>query len=275
VNVGAFHIATLVSAGFLVLSSLSCGTDAGEKETAKSLGRNDPSLATADAIQKRSRSLVAELDSDKFAVREMAMRELTKIGPPAIESLEGALKSRHFETRRRAQAILINLDQRRRSVSIPSVLGDAIVPLEGAFTSLQIGHVTENSQVVSDQLDAEDVIIDLVDGRGQLTLAGKARRLQVGTIAGEAKIDVSSLRVDELAIGSMNDSAEIKVKSLDSVQFPTGIGIGFRRSASGVTLSRLPVVREESPTVTLYETLESVWARIQHLGYRQRKELGE
>src|SRR5262249_13570821 len=59
---------------------------------------------------KRITALIADLDSDRFAVREQASRELAQLGEAAETALQNILKgSPTVETRRRAEALLAKI----------------------------------------------------------------------------------------------------------------------------------------------------------------------
>jgi hypothetical protein len=63
------------------------------------------------ALAQRATKLVADLDSDKFAVRQKAMVELEKMGDPAAGALRQALAAPlSLEARRRIEQILTGLD---------------------------------------------------------------------------------------------------------------------------------------------------------------------
>jgi hypothetical protein len=53
--------------------------------------------------------LIADLDSDHYAVREQAERDLAEIGPAANEALKAATKSKSLEVKRRAEDLLSKL----------------------------------------------------------------------------------------------------------------------------------------------------------------------
>jgi sugar lactone lactonase YvrE len=64
-------------------------------------------LRRAETIEVRARSLIADLDSDEFPVREKVSRELEKLGPDAAFALREALRGEiSTEVRRRIQAVL-------------------------------------------------------------------------------------------------------------------------------------------------------------------------
>jgi dipeptidyl aminopeptidase/acylaminoacyl peptidase len=69
--------------------------------------RLHPAKATDPARLKR---LVAELDSDDFAVREKATRDLTSLGSTAESALRRALPGASAEARRRIEEILGQID---------------------------------------------------------------------------------------------------------------------------------------------------------------------
>jgi hypothetical protein len=56
---------------------------------------------------KRLRSLIADLESDEFAVREKAQRDLERMGEDAVPALRKALDSKpSAEARRRMESVL-------------------------------------------------------------------------------------------------------------------------------------------------------------------------
>jgi hypothetical protein len=70
-------------------------------------------LHPAPAVDtKRIAALIADLDSDRFAVREQASRELATLDEAAETALQNTLKgSPTLETRRRAEALLAKIAQ--------------------------------------------------------------------------------------------------------------------------------------------------------------------
>src|SRR5262245_11103664 len=72
-----------------------------KKPDAKS---EEPTLPKATPEeQKRIDQLIKQLDADSFDEREMAQKELGKIGLPALEALRQATKSKEAELARRAE----------------------------------------------------------------------------------------------------------------------------------------------------------------------------
>jgi RNA polymerase sigma factor (sigma-70 family) len=71
------------------------------------------------ALTERATQLVADLDSDKFAVRQKAMVELDKMGDAAAGALRKALAAPlSLETRRRIEQILTGLDGKQGALHL-------------------------------------------------------------------------------------------------------------------------------------------------------------
>src|SRR5262249_6197384 len=86
-----------------------------------------------EQVQRRLIRLIADLDSEKFAVREQAARELEQMGPTAERALRQALKGRPSpELQRRVDELLDKLDvssseqvQQSRAVEVLEQIGSA------------------------------------------------------------------------------------------------------------------------------------------------------
>lgn len=88
-----------------VAYSAICRLSACPLQTADFLGKKLPAAPQRDT--RRIRNLITELDSDEFAVREAAMRELGKLGYVAEPELRDAVKAApSLEVSRRARALL-------------------------------------------------------------------------------------------------------------------------------------------------------------------------
>lgn len=75
--------------------------------------RKEAEAKATDEQTRRIDKLIAELDSDEFAVREAASKELTRIGAPTLAALEAAVKTTtSAEVKFRAAAILRELGGR-------------------------------------------------------------------------------------------------------------------------------------------------------------------
>jgi RNA polymerase sigma factor (sigma-70 family) len=88
----------------------------------------------AEANARAVAGLIADLDSDRFAVRRKAVEELEKLGELAAPALRAALKSPSAEVRRRAEALLAKIDslspgpQRLRALRAVEALEHAGMP---------------------------------------------------------------------------------------------------------------------------------------------------
>jgi hypothetical protein len=81
------------------------GAPAADQQTVPFLRKHLKAALAPDL--KRLRSLIAELESDEFAVREKAQRELERMGEDAVPALRKALDSKpSAEARRRMESVL-------------------------------------------------------------------------------------------------------------------------------------------------------------------------
>jgi hypothetical protein len=196
-------------------------------------------------LQEKTFWLILDLNSNHFAEREHATGELFRIGEPAVPALQRALASKHAETRLRARAILKSLgkiDLLRTSLEIGMIETGAPVELNGVFKTVHIARIAGRQQVTAADFNAEELIIDAVDGDAWVMLAGKVKKLRVGTLDGRGYVDASNLSADRVEIGSVDSAAAIRVRSLDAVVFddPDGTRLSYR-DPSGVTIGRPPI----------------------------------
>jgi len=71
-------------------------------------------VSTDQVDKKRLDQLLAKLDSDDFAVREQATKEIEKLGPQALPALENALQTNpSAEVRKRITALLEKIGPER------------------------------------------------------------------------------------------------------------------------------------------------------------------
>jgi hypothetical protein len=70
----------------------------------------------------RARRLIADLDDDRFAVRQKATDDLIRIGTPALGAVRQATASASPEVRRRAESILDRVDGSRGAARVARVL---------------------------------------------------------------------------------------------------------------------------------------------------------
>lgn len=69
-------------------------------------------LAVGPPPAPRAESLIGQLGSDDFAIRQEAARQLARLGDPALPALRRALKSPDLEVRRRADEIIREISRR-------------------------------------------------------------------------------------------------------------------------------------------------------------------
>jgi RNA polymerase sigma factor (sigma-70 family) len=92
---------------------------AGDEAVAYLKKQLSPAPIPDAALAKRATQLVADLDSDKFAVRQKAMVELDKMGDPATGALRKALAAPlSLEARRRIEQILSGLDGKQGALHL-------------------------------------------------------------------------------------------------------------------------------------------------------------
>jgi RNA polymerase sigma factor (sigma-70 family) len=77
----------------------------------------EPSRADRSDIERIDR-LIEQLGSESFQERESAVKELDKIGAPALKALRDAAKSEDPEVKRRAASLVVKIERRQASADI-------------------------------------------------------------------------------------------------------------------------------------------------------------
>jgi hypothetical protein len=98
--------------GLAIVLTLGMGLGSLAQEKKPDAKGEEPALPKATPEeQKRIDQLIKQLGADSFDEREMAQKELEKIGLPALESLRQATRSKEAELARRAEDLVARLQE--------------------------------------------------------------------------------------------------------------------------------------------------------------------